>query len=157
MPVHAERRVMPWSPAQLYALVADIARYPEFLPWCIGARIRNRVQEGGKEIVTADVIVAYTVFRERFTSRVTLDPTKHSIDVAYVQGPFRNLVTKWFFEALPGNGCRIHFDMEFEFRSFALQALINAVFGKAFTKLMQAFIDRADELHGKPVSRAVSE
>jgi coenzyme Q-binding protein COQ10 len=146
--VHQTRDVV-YSPEEMYALVADIERYPEFLPWCVGARIRKRGQEGDKEVVTADVIVAYTVFRERFTSRVTLDAERCTIDVAYVQGPFRNLTTKWFFERQPEGGCRIHFDMEFEFRSLALQALINAVFGKAFTKLMQAFIDRADALHAK--------
>lgn len=154
--VHQTRDVA-YSPAQMFALVADIETYPKFLPWCAGARIRKREGPAEKQIVTADMIVAYTVFREKFTSRVTLEPTENTIDVAYVEGPFRNLVTHWHFEPLAGGGCRIHFDMEFEFRSLALQALINAVFGKAFTRLMQAFIDRADALYGASSVRAASE
>jgi len=154
--VHQTRDVA-YSPAQMYELVADIENYPKFLPWCAGARIRKREGPPEKQIVTADMIIAYTVFREKFTSRVTFDLAACTIDVAYVEGPFRNLVTRWRFEPLPGQGCRIHFDMEFEFRSFALHALMNAVFGKAFTRLMQAFIDRADALYGAPAVRAASE
>jgi len=154
--VHQTREVV-YSPAQMYELVADIESYPEFLPWCVGARVRKREDLPEKQIVTADMIIAYTVFREKFTSRVTLDPAAYTIDVAYIEGPFRNLVTHWRFEPLSGEGCRIHFDMEFEFRSLAFQTLMNAIFGKAFTRLMQAFINRADTLHAEPALRAASE
>src|SRR5712671_4992679 len=86
MPTHAEQRVLPYTPEQLFALVADIERYPEFLPWCIGARIRERKPD----LVVADLIIGFRMFRERFTSRVALDPPRR-IDVAYTEGPFRYL------------------------------------------------------------------
>jgi len=134
----------------MFALVAGIERYPEFLPWCAGARVRKREREGETEIVTADLIVAYKVFREQFTSRVTLDPAARKIDVHYVQGPFRHLNNKWEFEPRDDGGSRIHFFIDFEFRSATLQTLMNNFFAKAFTRMMQAFIDRADDLYGRP-------
>ena len=86
MPTHAEQRVLPYTPEQLFALVADIERYPEFLPWCIGARIRER----SADLIVADLIIGFRMFRERFTSRVELDPPRR-IDVTYAEGPFRYL------------------------------------------------------------------
>ena len=103
MPTHAEQKVLPYTPEQLYALVADIERYPEFLPWCVGARIRERREN----IIVADLIIGFKLFRERFTSRVTLSPP-HRIDVAYTEGPFKYLNNHWIFERVPG-GCRIDF------------------------------------------------
>ncbi|KAB7739350.1 type II toxin-antitoxin system RatA family toxin [Parvibaculum sedimenti] len=150
MPTTNQTQDVPYGADEMFALVAEIERYPEFLPWCAGARIRKRERAGDKEIVTADLIVAYKVFREQFTSRVTLDPKARKVDVEYVQGPFKNLVNKWEFEPLPDGGSCIHFFIDFEFRSATLQALISGFFTKAFTRMMQAFIDRADVLHGKP-------
>ena len=94
MPTHAEQRVLPYTPEQLFALVADIERYPEFLPWCVGARIRER----RPDLVVADLIIGFRMFRERFTSRVTLDPPGR-IDVTYAEGPFRYLNNHWIFDA----------------------------------------------------------
>jgi|TARA_R100000322_G_scaffold25934_4_gene16535 coenzyme Q-binding protein COQ10 len=148
MPAHEKTRDVPYSAEDMFALVAAIDRYPEFLPWCTGARIRRREIESGKEVLLADLIVSYKVFREQFTSRVTLDKESRLIDVGYVQGPFSYLHNKWQFEPLPDGGCRIHFFIDFEFRSATLQKMIGAVFSKAFAKMMQAFIDRADELYG---------
>ncbi len=93
MPTHAEQRVLPYTPEQLFALVADIERYPEFLPWCIGARIKERQTN----LVVADLIIGFKVFRERFTSRVALDPPRN-IDVTYAEGPFRYLNNHWTFD-----------------------------------------------------------
>ncbi len=148
MTAHEQIRDVPYAADDMFALVAGIDRYPEFLPWCSGARIRRREKEGDREVLLADLIVSYKVFREQFTSRVTLDPQERLIDVGYVQGPFSYLHNKWQFEALPQGGTRIHFFIDFEFRSATLQKMIGAVFSKAFAKMMQAFIDRADDLYG---------
>lgn len=148
-----QTRDVPYTADQMFALVAGIEEYPSYLPWCVGARIRRREVENGNEVVTADLIVAYKVFREQFTSRVTLDKTARIIDVHYVQGPFKYLANKWEFEPLPEGGSRIHFFIDFEFRSVTLQKLMNGVFAKAFARMMQAFIDRADQLYGATSSR----
>lgn len=147
MAAHEQIRDVPYRPDDMFALVAGIERYPEFLPWCNGARIRRRDKQGDNEVLVADLIVSYKVFREQFTSRVTLDPKERRIDVAYVQGPFKYLHNNWQFEALPGGGVRIHFFIDFEFRSATLQKMIGAVFARAFAKMMQAFIDRAEVLY----------
>ena len=144
MPTHAEQRLLPYTPEQLFALVADIERYPEFLPWCVAARIRERRPS---EIV-ADLIIGFRVFRERFTSRVTLDPP-HRIDVAYSEGPFRYLNNYWIFEPAPG-GCRIDFFVDFEFKSRVLQKVIEVLFGEAVRRMVAAFERRAEQLYGRP-------
>ncbi|ABS64742.1 cyclase/dehydrase [Parvibaculum lavamentivorans DS-1] len=148
MAAHEHVRDVPYAPEEMFSLVAGIDRYPEFLPWCSGARIRRREMENGKEVLLADLIVSYKVFREQFTSRVTLDREAFIIDVGYVQGPFSYLHNNWRFEPLPDGGTRIHFCIDFEFRSATLQKMIGAVFSKAFGRMMEAFIARADELYG---------
>ena len=117
-------------------------------------RIRRRDTVDGREVLLADLIISYKLFRERFTSKVTLDRTTRLIDVAYVEGPFRHLHNKWQFEPLENGGTRIHFFIDFEFRSQMLQKMMNTVFAKAFGRLMQAFIDRADELYGQRAAPA---
>ncbi|WP_339828787.1 type II toxin-antitoxin system RatA family toxin [uncultured Parvibaculum sp.] len=154
MPAHEQTRDVPHAADDMFALVAAIERYPEFLPWCGGARIRRRDAQDDKEVLLADLIVSYKLFRERFTSKVTLDRTARLIDVAYVEGPFRHLHNKWHFEPLADGGTRIHFFIDFEFRSKTLQKMMNAVFAKAFGRLMQAFVDRADALHGAQATPA---
>lgn len=138
-----QTRDVPYAADDMFSLVAGIEQYPKFLPWCAGARIRKREMEGANEVLTADLIVAYKVFREQFTSRVSLDRTARLIDVHYVQGPFKRLSNKWQFEPLSQGGCRIHFYIDFEFRSLTFQKLMNGVFSKAFSRMMQAFIDEA--------------
>lgn len=148
-----QTRDVPYTADEMFLLVASIDLYPTFLPWCAGARIRKREMDGEQEVLTADLIVAYKVFREQFTSRVVLDKAACVIDVHYVQGPFKYLANKWRFEPLAEGGSRIHFFIDFEFRSVTLQKLMNGVFSKAFTRMMQAFIDRAEDVYGtqKPV------
>jgi coenzyme Q-binding protein COQ10 len=144
MPTHAEQRVLPYTPEQLFALVADIERYPEFLPWCIGARIREREPR----LVVADLIIGFKMFRERFTSRVVLDPPGR-IDVTYAEGPFRYLDNHWLFEKVPG-GCRINFFVDFEFKSRLMQRVIEVLFGEAVRRMVGAFEKRARDLYGAP-------
>ncbi len=147
MPLHAEQKFMPYSPEQLYALVADIEKYPEFLPWCIGARIRERRPTE----VIADLVIGFKMIRERFTSRVTLTPPSEGvvprIEVAYIDGPMRHMSNKWVFNAQPG-GTLIDFHVEFEFRSKILETLIGALFHEAVKRMVNAFETRAAKLYG---------
>ena len=140
---HTQTEV-PYTADQMYALVADVEKYPEFLPWCVGLRIVER----GAANITADMIVAYKVFRERFRSKVALDRESKRIDVAYVDGPFRNLENRWRFTDKPEGGSVIDFEIKFEFRNFLLQATAQAVFDKAFARMSEAFVKRADDVYG---------
>lgn len=142
MPTHAEQRVVPFSPEQLFNLVADVQRYPEFLPWCVGARIRKR---DGNHII-ADLVIGYKLIRERFTSRVTLSPGLNRIDVEYADGPFKYLNNHWVFEPHP-EGCLIDFYVDFEFRSKMLQKIIEVFFNEAVRRMVGAFETRAYELY----------
>ena len=143
MPTHAETRVLPYTPRQLFDLVADIERYPEFLPWCRAARIRKR--EGN--LVVADLVIGFRVFRERFTSRVRLDPDGRRIHVAYAEGPFKYLNNHWVFEDHP-EGCAIDFYVDFEFHSRVLQKVITTLFDEAVRRMVGAFEARARALYG---------
>lgn len=133
----------------MFNLVADVGRYPEFLPWCAALRVVGReVDETGVGTVTADTVVAYKMFRERFRTRVLLDKPQRKIDVEYVSGPFRTLHNLWRFVDLPEGGSVIDFEIDFEFRNFLLQATVQAVFDKAFTRMSDAFVARADDVYG---------
>ena len=150
MPTHAERRFLPYTQEQLFDLVADVERYPEFLPWCVGARVRSR--EG--DVLTADLIIGFKMIRERFTSRVELNGPDR-IDVAYTHGPLRYLNNHWIFEPAPG-GCVIDFYVDFEFRSALLQRLIGALFNEAVRRMVGAFETRARQLY-EPLPAAGSQ
>ena len=144
MPKHAERRHLPYRADQLFDLVADVERYPEFLPWCVAARVRERKPD----LIVADLVIGFRMFRERFTSRVKLSPPQR-IDVEYTEGPFRYLTNHWIFEPVPG-GCRIDFFVDFEFKSRILQKVIEMLFGEAVRRMVAAFETRAQQLYGKP-------
>ena len=150
MPTHAERRILPYSPQQLFALVADVERYPEFLPWCVGARVRER----RADVIVADLIVGFRMFRERFTSRVNLRPDEPGgprIDVAYTEGPFRYLNNHWIFLSHPG-GCEIDFFVDFEFRSRLLQKAVEMLFNEAVRRMVHSFEARAHRLYGPGIA-----
>jgi coenzyme Q-binding protein COQ10 len=144
MSTHAERRRLPYSPEQLFDLVADVERYPEFLPWCVGARVRER-KPG---LVVADLLIGYRMVRERFTSRVILDRPGR-IDVSYSEGPFRYLNNHWLFEPEPDGGCTLDFFVDFEFRSRMLQKIIEVLFNEAVRRMVGAFETRARNLYGE--------
>lgn len=131
----------------MFALVADVARYPEFLPWCAAARIRSRTPAGDHEVMEADLVIAFKVFRERFGSRVTLWPEARKIDTEYLDGPFKYLKSQWSFEP-EGEGCRVGFWVDFEFRNRVLQAAIGLVFTEAMNRIIRAFEARAHALYG---------
>jgi coenzyme Q-binding protein COQ10 len=144
---HAEQRRLGYRPEQLFDVVADVERYPEFLPWCIGARIRER----GERLLVADLVIGFKMIRERFTSRVTLDRPGLAIETAYADGPFKHLANRWRFEAMPDGSCRIDFYVEFEFRSAMLQRLIGVLFHEAVKRMVGAFETRARALYGPPI------
>ncbi len=150
MPTHAEKRVLPYTPKQLYGLVADIERYPEFLPWCRATRVRER--EGNH--VLADMVIGFKMFRERFTTRVTLNPDQNRIDVAYAEGPFKYLNNHWVFVDHP-KGCEIDFYVDFEFHSRLLQKAVGILFGEAVRRMVGAFETRARALYGPSAQRRV--
>eukprot|EP00752_Nemacystus_decipiens_P000746 g746.t1 len=127
----------------MFDLVADVGRYPEFLPWCRGARIRRR--EG--DLIVADLIIGFKGITERFTSRVQLDRDNLVIDVAYEDGPFKYLKNHWKFIEEEG-GCLVDFYVEFEFRSRMLQRMIGLVFTEAVRRMVNAFESRARDLYG---------
>ena len=146
MPTHTEKRIMPYTAKQMYDLVADVETYPDFLPWCAATRIRKVTKDSNKTIIEADLIIAFKVFRERFGSRVTLKAEKFSIDVEYLDGPFKYLNNHWIFRDVDG-GCEADFFVDFEFKSRVLQALIGVVFNEAMQRIVKAFEMRADDLY----------
>jgi coenzyme Q-binding protein COQ10 len=145
MPTHAERQIVPYAPEQLFDLVADVGKYPQFLPWCVAARVRKQTAQ---ELV-ADLTIGFGPFRESFTSRVTLD-RPHRVTVRYENGPFRYLNNQWEFSAVPG-GTEVSFFVDFEFRSRILQAAIGVVFNEAVRRMVNAFRKRARDVYGVPV------
>ena len=148
MPTHSETRKLPYTAEQMYALVADVAKYPEFLPWCSAARIRSRKDKGDHEVMEADLVISFKVFRERFGSRVTLWPEKRRIDTEYLDGPFKYLRSYWIFHDAEG-GCEVEFFVDFEFRNAILQKIIGVVFTEAMHRIVRAFESRAAALYGQ--------
>lgn len=150
MPTHAEKRTVPYTAEEMYALIADVGRYPEFLPWCAAARVRGTrpLTDGSGEVMDADLIVSFKVYREKFGSRVTLKPAARTIDVEYLDGPFRYLKNHWRFIDAGAGRCEIDFFVDFEFRSAILQKLIGLVFTEAMHRIVRAFEKRAEALYG---------
>jgi coenzyme Q-binding protein COQ10 len=150
MPTFRTARPVKHTPAQMFALVADVERYPEFLPLCEDLRVMRRVQSGeGIETLVATMSVGYKAIKESFTTRVTLDDPRLKITVEYVDGPFKYLENRWTFRETP-TGCDVEFYINYEFKSFALGLLMGSVFDKAFRKFTEAFEVRADEIYGVP-------
>lgn len=135
----------------MFDLVADVETYPDFLPHCIALRVVFDNANNGHGQLLTDMIVAYTVFREKFRCRVDLDKSAGRIDAEYEDGPFRRLITHWRFEDNPEGGSLIDFEIDFEFSSLLLQTTAQLVFDKAFAKMSDAFVDRAFEVYAAPV------
>ncbi|WP_283967723.1 type II toxin-antitoxin system RatA family toxin [Tritonibacter sp. AK171] len=148
MPTHSETRPMPYSAQQMYDLVADVGSYPKFLPWCAAARIRSRTPQGASEVMEADLVISFKVFRERFGSRVVLHPDDHKIDTEYLDGPFRYMKSNWAFADRADGGCDVSFFVDFEFKNAVLQGIIGVVFNEAMQRIVRAFERRAAELYG---------
>lgn len=149
MPTHAEKRTLPYSPAQLFDLVADVASYPQFLPWVLASRITLR--EGN--VFFADLIIGFKMFRESFTSRVTALRPDH-IHVEYISGPMKHLSNHWRFLDNRDGTTTIDFFLDFEFKNPLLQRVVGVLFQEAVRRMVAAFEERAIKLYGKKPSKS---
>jgi coenzyme Q-binding protein COQ10 len=151
MPKFNSRRRVNHSAPKMFDLVADVERYPEFVPLCRAMKIRQRTpMPDGTETVIADMTVAFKLVREAFTSRVTLDRANLKILVEYLQGPFSNLENRWTFEPTSENACDVGFYLAYEFKSRMLAMLMGTMFDAAFQRFAAAFEKRADMIYGRP-------
>lgn len=148
MPSHAETRHLPYSAQQMYDLVADVASYPQFLPWTAAARVRKITpQDDGSRVMEADLVISFKVFRERFGSRVVLWDAAKRIETEYLDGPFQYMRSNWEFRAAE-SGCEVAFDVDFAFRNKLLQGAAELFFYEAMKRIVRAFEERARELYG---------
>ncbi len=138
MPRYTEHKILPYAPEDVFDLVADVARYPEFLPWCIGARVTKH--EG--DVLYADLIIGWKMVRETFTSRVSLTRPGR-IHVDYIEGPMRYMNNEWTFTRTANGYCAIDFVVDFEFKSKSLQAIMGVFFNEAVRRMVSAFEERA--------------
>ncbi|CAN7275699.1 type II toxin-antitoxin system RatA family toxin [Rhizobium rhizogenes] len=146
MPKFETHRPVPHTPDQMFDLVADVERYPEFLPLCDGLVIRNRKERDGKVLLVADMTVGYKAIRETFTTQVLLNKAERAIDVKYIDGPFKYLDNRWRFQPTD-NGCVIDFFIDYEFKSRILGALMGSMFDRAFRMFTDAFETRAGKIY----------
>jgi coenzyme Q-binding protein COQ10 len=141
---HSEQRALPHSSEQLFGLVADVEKYPEFLPWCVGARICSRESD----LLVAELMIGFNGLNEHFTTQVKLDRGAMKIDVIYQEGPFKYLNNRWLFMSKSAGTCDLDFFIDFEFKSRLLQALMGPLFGEAVRRMVGAFESRALHLYG---------
>lgn len=153
MTAHRETRVVPYPAELMYDVVADVEHYPEFLPWCSALRVRSRTSEDGREIVLAEMVVGFKALRERYTSRVVLDPQARTISATQTEGVFKYLRNDWRFTP-EGERCRIHFSIEFEFKSKILGAVAGQAFAHVMTRMSSAFEARAKAVAARSTGRA---
>ncbi len=150
MPRFNSRRRVNHSAAEMFDLVADVERYPEFVPLCQSLKVRERTSRpDGTEVVVADMTVSFKLIREHFTSRVTLDRPKLNILVEYLRGPFSSLENRWTFEPKQDDACDVGFYISYEFKSRMLAILMGSMFDTAFQRFAAAFEKRADMVYGK--------
>jgi len=147
LPSFETTRRVPFSAEQMFAIVADVERYPEFLPLCEALHVRSREESADGTVLIATMSIGYHAIRETFTSRVTLQPQKREILVAYLDGPFTRLDNRWRFNDVPG-GSEIHFFIEYAFASRMLAMIMGAVFDKAVRRYTHAFEERARVVYG---------
>ena len=148
MPELSTTRRVRHAASAMFDLVADVEHSPEFVPLCQSLRVRKRVQDGDKNIIVADMTVAYKLVHETFTSRVTLDRPNLEILVEYLEGPFRRLNNRWNFRTVAEHACDVDFFIAYEFRSRTLGMLMGKVFDAAFRRFASAFERRADQVYG---------
>jgi coenzyme Q-binding protein COQ10 len=149
MPQFSTKRRVRHAAADMFDLVADIEKYPEFVPLCSALSVKNRAEKNGNTIVVADMKVAYKIISETFTSRITLDRPKLKILVEYLNGPFRRMQNRWTFHPITENTCDVEFFIDYEFKSRTLALMMGAVFDAAFRRFALAFEQRADEIYGR--------
>jgi coenzyme Q-binding protein COQ10 len=154
MPAHSETRHLPYTAAQMYDLVADVARYPQFIPWIAAARVRSVTPRDDAEVMLADLVVGFKMFRETFLSRVTMWEDDRRIDTAYIEGPFKHMNSTWVFRDREEGGCEVSFDVDFEFRNRLLQGAAGLFFHEAMQRIVRAFEARAEALYGRNAATA---
>jgi coenzyme Q-binding protein COQ10 len=153
MPQFSTKRRVAHSAADMFNLVADVEHYPEFVPLCRSLQVRQRTDAGeGRDVIVADMTIAYKLIHETFTSRVTLDRAKLEILVEYLEGPFRKMNNRWSFRPVGQDACDVEFFIAYEFRSRTLGLLMGAMFETAFRRFSAAFERRADQVYGKQPS-----
>ena len=155
MPEFRTTRRLRHSADEMFDLVADVERYPEFVPFCEVLSVRGRRREEESEILVADMTVGYKLLRETFTSKVTIDRPQLSIRADYLDGPFRALENDWSFKPLPDGGSEISFSIKYEFRSRTLAIVMGAMFERVFRTFAGAFEARADQIYGKQAQPGV--
>ena len=139
---HEEKRIINHTPQNLYNLVSDVKKYPEFLPWCLGARVKNLIQNE----FDADLIIGFKIYKEVYSSQILLDPNNYKITVNYKDGPFEYLSNYWIFKE-NNAGCEIEFMVDFKFKSIFLQTVMESLFSDAVKKMVRAFENRANYLY----------
>jgi len=156
MPSFRTTRRVPFTPHQMFDLIADVERYPEFLPLCEALVVRSRERQGDKEVLIADMTAGYKAIRETFTSRVTLEPSHLVVRAQGTpdsRGPFRWLDNRWQLHTAP-NGCDVDFFIAYEFKSMMMQMLVGALFDRAFRRYTRAFEERAQAIYGADTATA---
>ncbi|MBC7280456.1 type II toxin-antitoxin system RatA family toxin [Hoeflea sp.] len=148
MPTYETTRIVPHSPRQMFDLVADVERYPEFLPLCEALSVRERKERDGKTLLIVEMTVGYKAIRETFATQDLLKPEELEIDVKYLDGPFKYLDNKWSFEPHGDGGCQVRFFIDYEFKSRMLGMLMGSMFDRAFRMFSEAFEKRAQAIYG---------
>ena len=149
MPQFSTKRRVRHAATDMFDLVADVEKYPQFVPLCSGLTVKSRGEKDGKTVLVADMTVAYKIIRETFTSRVTLDRQGLKILVEYLNGPFKRMQNRWTFYPVEAKVCDVEFFIDYEFRSRTLAVLMGAMFDAAFRRFAVAFEQRADEIYGR--------
>ncbi|PCH46948.1 MAG: ubiquinone-binding protein [Hyphomicrobiales bacterium] len=148
MPNFSKTHRIQHSVDEMFALVADVEKYPEYVPLCQALSIRSQREKAGRRILLADMTAGYKSVRETFTCQVILQPKEHIIQVSYIDGPFKYLDNKWHFSEQGKGRCEVQFELDYEFKSKALALLLGSMFDRAFAHFTKAFEERADELYG---------
>ena len=142
------------SADDMFALVADIERYPEFVPLCQALSVQQEREKGVRTVRIASMTVGYKAIRETFTCQVILNPEEYRISVSYIDGPFEYMNNEWRFEPAGPHACKVHFDLDYKFRSRALSVLMGSMFDRAFARFVDAFEERAAQVYGEPAAIA---
>jgi coenzyme Q-binding protein COQ10 len=146
MPTHSETKILKYKPEQMFDLVADVNSYPKFLPWCSAARIHSRNMIDKNEILEADLVISFKVFREKFASKVTLIRSENQILTEYIDGPFKRMHSTWHFKGLEC-GSEVSFYVDFEMKNAVLQKIVGVVFNEAMQRVLSAFENQAKALY----------
>ena len=158
MPSFRTDKRLPFTPRQMFDLVADVERYPQFLPLCEALVVRSRETKDGKDILVADMTAGYQAIRETFRSRVTINPVALTVDAVGVPnspGPFSSIENRWRFAPAP-EGCAVAFSITYEFKSMILQMLVGALFERAFRRYVRAFEERAEQIYGRAAAASAT-